>query len=472
VRFSSHELCCATAQNYSRRVRLVGAFYRLPVMQDSYLLEALADAFLTGEQTAELLFNRGSRTLGRPWPWLRPLVQRYLKELGTTRPRRRDVVGFLRNDADLLRALSKYSDELVVQRQPAAPPQMRPAPAAESWNVPPIETTGDLAKWLGLSPSELRWFADLKGLGYKKNEDRLQHYHYRILKKRFGIRLIEAPKPRLKDLQRQILRWILEKVPPHPAVQGFVAGRSIQTFVAPHVGQRVVLRMDLQDFFPTFGGSRIQSFFRTMGYPEPVADLLGGICTNATPRGIWTETARDLGSSQIEDLRRFYSRPHLPQGAPTSPALANVCFYGIDCRLSALAKAAGANYTRYADDLAFSGNAEFERSAPRFGLHVAATLLQEGFTVQHRKTRIMRRGLRQHLAGLVTNSKINIMRADFDRLKATLTNCVRYGPKTQNREGRPRFRAHLEGRVAFVEMINPVKGQRLREIAGRIKWEE
>ena len=138
----------------------------------------------------------------------------------------------------------------------------------------------------------------------------------------------------------------------------------------------------------------------------------------------------------------------------------------------ALAKSAGATYTRYADDLAFSGEAEFEKGVERFGVHVAAVLLEEGFTVHHRKTRIMRQGVRQHLAGLVTNQRPNIVRRDFDQLKAVLTNCVRLGPESQNREARPRFRAHLEGRVAFVEMINRGKGKRLRDIFARIQWSD
>ena len=144
----------------------------------------------------------------------------------------------------------------------------------------------------------------------------------------------------------------------------------------------------------------------------------------------------------------------------------------LDVRLVRLASSAGATYTRYADDLAFSGGEEFTRCAERFGLHVAAVLLEEGFAVHHRKTRVMRQGVRQHLAGLVTNQRMNVIRRDFDRLKAVLTNCVRLGPETQNHDGLPRFRSHLEGRVAFVEMINPNKGKRLRVIFDRIQWPE
>jgi len=78
--------------------------------------------------------------------------------------------------------------------------------------------------------------------------------------------------------------------------------------------------------------------------------------------------------------------------------------------------------------------------------------------------------VRQYLAGLVTNQHTNVIRADFDRLKATLTNCVSLGPESQNRESHSRFRSHLEGRVGFVEMINPRRGERLRRIFEQIRW--
>jgi hypothetical protein len=162
----------------------------------------------------------------------------------------------------------------------------------------------------------------------------------------------------------------------------------------------------------------------------------------------------------------------LPQGAPTSPALANLCAYRADCRLAGLAKSAGAEYTRYADDLAFSGGEAFARSVERFSTHAAAILIEEGFTVNHRKTRIMRQGVRQHLAGLAVNRRANVIRADFDRLKATLTNCIRLGPESQNREAHRNFRSHLDGRIGFVETINPAKGKRLRRLFEEIRWQD
>jgi RNA-directed DNA polymerase len=442
-------------------------------MQDLSLLRVITGAFLTGEVSVPQIVARVSRTLGKRWRWLRPLAQHYVKAIaGRTRPRRRDVVRFLQHDPGFRQAWTKHSDELSVEQWLTEPQKMQPVSAAENWDVPAIESIGVLAEWLGLKPSELLWFADLKGLGYWSQRPKLRHYHYRILSKQYGnIRLIEAPKPRLKELQRQILAQILEKIPPHPSVHGFLKGRSIRTFIAPHVNQRIILRMDLRDFFPSFRAARIQTLFRTMGYPEPVADLLGGICTNAVPRDVWNKPPFDADPCPWQQAQTFYSKPHLPQGAPTSPALANLCAYRMDCRLAGLAKSVGSEYTRYADDLAFSGREALERRVERFSTHVAAILIEEGFAVHYRKTRVMRQGVRQHLVGLVANQHMNIMRPDFDRLKATLTNCVRLGPESQNRYAHPRLRSHLDCRVGFVEMINPRRGKRLRIIFDQIKWQ-
>jgi hypothetical protein len=282
--------------------------------------------------------------------------------------------------------------------------------------------------------------------------------------------VVEAPKRRLRQIQRAILTGILERVPSHTAAHGFVKGRSIHSFVAPHIRQDVVLRMDLRDFFPSLACARIQRFFRMAGYPEPVADLLGGLCTTSVQKNFWRNPPLGANREEVEGARLLYSRRHLPQGAPTSPALSSLCAYRLDCRLAGLAQAAGAQYTRYADDLAFSGGGGFARSAERFAAHAAAIAAEEGFAAHHRKTRIMRPGVRQHLAGITVNRRANIPRRDFDRLKATLTNCARHGPSAQNREGHPSFRQHLEGRVAFVESVHFERGARLREILSTIDW--
>jgi RNA-directed DNA polymerase len=426
--------------------------------------------------TADAIVARCQRTTGRKWRWLPGLARRYVEIFGDKlRPRQREVVQFLIADEGFQRASKLYRSQLEVAHWAVEPQRMQPAAAARVWNLPPIESVGALADWLRLTPSELVWFADLKALTSRHRSPQLRHYHYRILAKNFGsIRLIEAPKTRLKLLQRQILTEILYQIPSHPAAHGFVPGRSIQTFAAPHVGRQVVLRMDLQDFFPSITGPRVQTFFRTAGYPEAVADLLGSICTTAASPEIWHDMEHELAPGTLRGLLREtrdrYARPHLPQGAPTSPALANLCTYRVDCRLSGFAQSIGAHYTRYADDLAFSGDTQFGSRIESFAAQAGAILLEEGFRVHHRKTRIMRQGVRQYLAGLVTNQRINVVRADFDLLKAILTNCVRHGPASQNRENHPSFQSHLAGRIGFVESINPAKAERLRKIFNQIQW--
>ena len=441
-------------------------------MRYSTLVRGLAASILAGEPSLDAISSQLTRTVGQRWPWIRNLASRYLATFpSTTRPSQREVIQFLLHDRGLRRARAKYRSELIIAAWLNEPEQMRPVPAAARWDIPPIESVAALAAWFGIPVNDLLWLADLKGLGSKSGLTRLEHYHYRVLKKPSGqIRLIEIPKTRLKEMQRKVLVRILQKIPPHSAVHGFVNGRSIKTFAGPHAGQRVVVRMDLQDFFPTFPAARIAAFFRSAGYPNSVADLLAGLCTNSVRFDPQKRIALGIKPEHLRDARDLYSRPHLPQGAPTSPALANICSYRMDCRLSRLAETVGATYTRYADDLAFSGDDRFERHVDRFSTHVAAILLEEGFHVNFRKTRIMRRGVRQHLAGVVVNDRTNVFRPDFDRLKAILTNCVRHGARTQNRESHPDFRSHLQGRIAFVEMVNPVRGARLRGIFQQIQW--
>ncbi len=150
--------------------------------------------------------------------------------------------------------------------------------------------------------------------------------------------------------------------------------------------------------------------------------------------------------------------------------MANLAAFRLDQRLAGLARAGGAAYTRYADDLVFSGSEAFAQTFARFPTHVAAIALEEGFAVQHRKTRVMRQGVRQRAAGIVLNQKINMTRYDYDQLKAVLHNCVHHGPQGQNRAHVADFRAHLAGRVAHAVRLNPERGARLTGLFEQISW--
>ncbi len=434
------------------------------------LARALAQVFAAGPLDAEALADRARRVIRRCPAWIVRLNERISHRFAEQgRVPLRHIEACIRDDAVFLRKAESFSLRRI--NLSLLHPEMGPRPGSPgTWHLPALTTEREVADWLGIAPAELDWLADCKGLERTTRAEPLRNYVYTWIKKRSGARrLIEAPKPRLKALQRRVLRDILEHIPPHEAVHGFRRGRSILTYVAPHVGQRVVLRLDLAHFFPSIARARIFGLFHTAGYPDSVARLLAGLCTNTTPSWLWDACPPRTGSPD-DVMQRLYLRPHLPQGAPTSPALANLCAYRLDCRLAALAQKLGAQYTRYADDLAFSGDVELARRAQRLHIHIAAIALEEGFAVHTRKTRIMRQGVRQQLAGVVVNQHTNLRRHDYDALKATLFNCIRHGPEPENHGGLLDFRAHLAGRVAFVSQINPQRGRRLQELLARIRW--
>ena len=435
------------------------------------MAKGLAGALLEGPWSDEAgLIDRCRAALGRRPRWVGPLARRVLRAFPVDRPKEHQLAAFLNEDAKLRDAWMRKPFPLPIRKGP--PPTMAPCPGPpSSWAVPAIVTPSELAVRLGLELAELDWFADLRGIERSTAAGPLRHYAYRWKPKRDGsTRLIEAPKGRLKAIQRTILREILAAIPPHDAAHGFRTGRSVRTFVEGHAGKAVVLKMDLSDFFPTIVLARVVALFRAAGYPESVAKALAGLCTNRAPYELWRRPDAPIAGPDAWQTRQLYRKAHLPQGAPTSPALANLCAYRLDARLAGLAASAGATYTRYADDLAFSGDAAFARSLARFQTHVAAIILEEGFRPNVRKTRVMRQAASQKLAGVVLNVRANVQRDDFDAIKATLHNCVKHGPAGQNRSARPDFRAHLLGRIAHVGTINPDRAAKLRALFDRVAW--
>ena len=331
------------------------------------------------------------------------------------------------------------------------------------WPVRTIHTVADLAQMLSLDVNELLWYADTKLLERSVESENLRHYTYRWLpKRRGGSRLLEIPKENLKTFQRQILRDILDHVPPHPTAHGFRQGRSIQSFVGPHCAQPVVIRLDIRDFFTSVSLNQIIAIFRSFGYANDVAVLLAGLTTNAAPAAI----LRAEGSTPADQLRG----PHLPQGSPTSPALANLAVYQMDARLNGLATALDGTYTRYADDLAFSGPIEMLRAAERFVTLATSIIQGEGYRVNTLKTSIRQQSDRQVLTGLVVNSHPNIHRADYDRLRAILHDAKVNGIDTANRSNHPQFRSYLQGHIGFVQATNPRRAIKLWKVFDSIDW--
>jgi retron-type reverse transcriptase len=439
-------------------------------------LRNLAAAFATSEWTAAGLRAAAVRATGERFRWTAPLIGRLLAGFPQRLPFER-VVAFLEQDTGLARACAGmarrgYAGErfpvLTVFVPPAAMGQ--PPAALGPLSIPALATEAALARWLGVSVGKLQWYADPAGRNRKHPAGALRTYRHRWVAKPGGRRLLEIPSAGLKRLQRKILAEILDHIPPHPAAHGFRRGRSVVTNAAPHAGKRIVLRFDLADFFPSIPVGRVLHTFRTVGYPETVARLLTGLCTTRLPSDVWEARPNPANDGTEYAARvRLVSR-HVPQGAPTSPALANLAALRLDRRLAKLASLLDADYTRYADDLTFSGGELLARRAKRIRLVVAVIAADEGFAVNHRKTRVMGRGGRQHVTGVVVNVRPNVPRAEFDKLKAILTNCLRRDPASQNRGNHPDFRAHLAGKVSHAAMVNPTRGRKLWALFDKIKW--
>jgi retron-type reverse transcriptase len=258
-------------------------------------------------------------------------------------------------------------------------------------DIPAIESPDELAEALGLSIRELRW------LTYHREAATTLHYTRFTIPKRNGDeRAIWAPLPKLKAAQGWLLRQIVERLPVHGAAHGFVPGRSIYTNARRHIDSRIVLKMDVQDFFPTVTMPRVKGVFRHAGYREQIATLMALICTEA-PREI----------VEYKDKRYYVALgPRcLPQGSPASPAITNTLCLRLDRRLTGLAQTYGWRYTRYADDLTFSLPADAD-GKPDLGKMIGLIhkiTHDEGFQIHSDKTRVLRRGTRQSVTGLVVN---------------------------------------------------------------------
>jgi RNA-directed DNA polymerase len=433
------------------------------------LADALAAAYLEGEWEPEALLARSRTALAPQRQWLRGVA----REVAAAYPRApldrpRELARFV--ELSLARRQSSLGPPRVVRR---ALPVL--AMGRRRWPVPELAAVGDLAAWLELEPGALAWFADVRSLERRAEHEPLRHYRYAFLQRPGGRpRVIEQPKTRLKAIQRRLLHEILMWIPAHDAAHGFVPGRSARTHAAAHVGRQVVIRLDLEDCFASVRGGRVYGIFRTAGYPESVAHVLTGLCTNAVPIDEWDAVPRPSEPRLIAGHHRLARRlaiPHLPQGAPTSPALANLCAHRLDRRLSGLAAAFGARYTRYADDLVLSGDALLHRRAAAVRAAAGAIAHEEGFRVNDDKSQLMTRAGRQRVCGIVVNDRVNLARVEYDRLKAIVHDAIRNGPAAANRAGVPDFRAHLRGRIAWLSSLHPQRGARLRERFERIAWE-
>ena len=305
------------------------------------------------------------------------------------------------------------------------------------YDLPVWKHEADIATALGLTESQLRHFSI-----HRQRETTPHYVTFAVPKRSGGHRLIQAPKRRLKKIQRDLKGLLVDRLPVSPYAHGFRKGRSVATNARQHAGKAVVIKLDIKDCFPSIHYGRIRGLFVSFGYSYPVATTLAVVMTESVRQPVVAEG-------------KTYHVPVGPrvcvQGAPTSPGLCNAIMMRMDRRLAGLAQKFGFNYSRYADDLAFSGD---DLDRPERIIRFATQIIQdEGFEVNSRKTRVLRCGSRQQVTGVVVNHEPSLSRVERRRLRAAIHQL--------NAADIDKVRA-IAGRLAYLQMINPRHAEPLR----------
>ena len=288
-----------------------------------------------------------------------------------------------------------------------------------SADLPPILSFDHLSRLTGIDPVILAGFI-------ASTEDFYRTFD--VPKRRGGVREIEVPTPALLQVQRWILDNILSQVGVHAACHGFYKGKSIITNAAAHLGSKAMLKMDLADFFPSISLRRGLSVFMRLGYPPNVSYYLSALC---------------------------FRNGKLPQGAATSPALSNIVSKRMDTRLAGAANKLGLIYTRYADDLFFSGE---DINHDLLGL-ATGIIAAEGFSVNVSKTKFIKDNEKKIVTGIsISSGALKLPRPLVRNLKKQVHFILRRGywnhiAVTGDRD--PILLERLLGRLSFWLQIEP-----------------
>lgn len=280
-----------------------------------------------------------------------------------------------------------------------------------------VETKADVARFLSVGLEEIDAVVRHMRSFYRPMQ---------MLKSNGTKRTLYVPGGPLKLLQQKIKNRILDATGLLECVHGGVRHRSVFTNALPHVRKEVVFTLDIKDFFPSVAPSTVRAIFRTLGFGEEAATLLMKLV-------VWES--------------------HLPQGVATSTGVANLAMLRVDMRLRALARQQEFAYTRYVDDLAFSGS----RRLLDFRRLIVRIVESEGFHVNPVKIRTMHSGMRQVIVGVVVNRKPNLAREERDEIRRNLMQFISTPRRFRTNE------AAIQGQLSWLSSINAPLGKRLRK---------
>lgn len=266
---------------------------------------------------------------------------------------------------------------------------------------------------------------------YLKRAARFTSYYYRkfsIRKSDGSPRTLVEPLPSLKEIQNWILESILSEIPVSKFAKAYVKKRSLIENVKYHKGKEAVLTLDIADFFTSVSFDKIEQIFLSIGYSSNISNLLAKLTT-------YNES--------------------LPQGAPTSPYLSNLVLRDFDEIIAAYCIDRNVRYTRYADDLTFSGDFTCLDGVERI---VQIELDKLELRLNPNKTKLRGRGERQMVTGITVNEKAQIPKFERNRIRIEVYYLEKFGLKshlemTDNQRGN--YLHHLLGKINFALHINP-----------------
>ena len=223
------------------------------------------------------------------------------------------------------------------------------------------------------------------------------YYSFEIPKRSGETRTISAPYPVLLNAQKWIYDNILSKIKAHDNAKGFIRNTSIVDNAREHLGKDYVLKMDIENFFPSIKKNRVMSIFRNLGYTKRISYYLTSICC-------------------LDEV--------LPQGAVTSPCLSNIISKRMDARIYGLANKFALNYTRYADDFTLSGN----KLPPRIINYIEDIVNQEGFSINKKKTSLIGKGKQKIITGIsISSGELKIPREKKREIRQNVYYILKYG---------------------------------------------
>lgn len=341
-------------------------------------------------------------------------------------------------------------------------------------NLPVTFSLEHLAIQIGIQSDYLRsLIGESKGEKLFEYELKYKRYNYfKLKKKKGGFREIMSPSKDLKFIQKWILVNILSKYELADSCKGFRQGVSIFHNANVHEYSEIILKVDLLKFYDTITEKRVYRVFRSMGYISNLAYSLAKITTAKHRVSYW----RGFDKASNEDLKQLIEKKPaiLPQGSPTSPMISNIAATKMDYRFEALSKKQNCRYTRYADDLTFSITKEGKLPSLKL---ITKIITDEGFFINNKKTKYMKKGCKQYVTGLTTTNGTNVSKKYRKEISEHIYYCRKHG--VDGHLGRRvdfpgynhiKFHNWLYGHLCFIKSVNENASKKMLEDFNKINW--